>query len=75
MTKLVPVLSTIKKAVKKAREKKIHSSSTVQKVKRNRAVEKRKHHIQTAIGKTKAKARKHKKPFLTMALQKHKKHK
>ena len=75
MKKVVPVLSTIKKVVKKARQKAKFSSSgsVIQKNKDRKAVEKRKHHSISVVKKAKAKAkRKYQTPFHTVVFNKKK---
>lgn len=71
-TRAVPVLSTIKKVVKSARQKAKFSSSVsaIQKNKQRKAIEKRTHSL-SVVKKVKAKAkRKYRKPFLSVALSK-----
>ena len=76
-TRAVPVLSTIKRVVKQARHKAkfSSSSSSIQKNKQRKAIEKRTHSL-SVVKKAKSKAkRKYSKPFYSVAIDKRKKYK
>jgi len=69
MKKPVPVISTIKKVVRKARAKS-SGKSTLIKLKNKNIAKKRLTHQITVVSKAKAKAKKKVKPFYTVAFKK-----